>query len=144
MRTPQTRNNGIRRNTAAGQNLIELALTLPFVILILFFMVELSRAWFVFEAAKMAAVDGAQTAAMNHNPTAGLQQLDKRLADAHLTVKARTVTQVAGRHAYEAAVTVVFEPVFGGLTVQTLSGPMEIIPEAYDVTYTDIKTASVF
>ena len=44
---------GQRRKRARhrGQNLVELVLTLPFVVIMLFFIIELGRAWMVYEGA---------------------------------------------------------------------------------------------
>ena len=131
-------------NRHRGQNLVELVLTLPFVVVMLFFIIELGRAWMVYEGAKMAARDGAYTASIYHNAKTGQTQLDNKLSAAGLTVKTATVSQVPNQHAYQADVTVTFSPFFGSLSIPTLSGPISIIPSQFDVTYKAITDVSVY
>jgi Flp pilus assembly protein TadG len=140
----RSRGNQRRRGSSRGQNLVELALTLPFVIIMLFFIIELGRVWFVYEGAKMAALEGAHTAAIFHNDTVGESQLNKKLAAAGLNVKSSNVSQVANQHAYQADVTVGFSPFFGGLSIPTLSGPISIIPGDFDITYTAIEDVAIY
>lgn len=137
---------GQRRKRAChrGQNLVELVLTLPFVVIMLFFIIELGRAWMVYEGAKMAARDGAYTASIYHNANTGQTQLDNKLAAAGLTVKSAKVSQVPNQHAYQADVTVTFSPFFGGLSIPTLSGAISILPAQFDISYQSITDVAVY
>ncbi len=136
---------GVRRRRAGrGQNLVELALTLPFVIIMIFMIIELGRAWFVYEGAKMAATEGAYTASIYHNASVGQDQQDNKLAAAGLDVKASRVTQVQNQHAYQANVTVTFTPFFGSLAIPTLNGPMRLLPAAFDISYSAVQSVSIY
>jgi Flp pilus assembly protein TadG len=127
-----------------GQNLVELVLTLPFVILMMFFIIEIGRAWMTYESAKMAARDGAYTASIYHNATTGQTQLNNKLSAAGLSAKVAQVQQIQNEHAYKADVIVTFTPFFGGLSIPTLSGTMPIIPSAFDLSYSSITDVSIY
>jgi Flp pilus assembly protein TadG len=139
-RKPTQRNRACQR----GQNLVELVLTLPFVVLMMFFIIELGRAWMVYEGAKMAARDGAYTASIYHNVDAGETQLKNKLDAAGLTTKTYKVSQVRDKHAYEANVTVTFSPFFGGLSIPTLSGSISILPSEFDISYTAVTDVAIY
>lgn len=133
-----------RRARHRGQNLVELVLTLPFVIIMVFFIIELGRAWMVYEGAKMAARDGAYTASIYHSVSTGQTQLDNKLAAAGLTVKTSKISQVPNQHAYQADVTVSFAPFFGSIAIPTLSGPITILPSQFDISYTAVTDVAIY
>lgn len=133
----------ISRTKSRGQNLVELGLTLPFVLILLFFIIELGRAWFVYEGAKMAAMEGAHAASIYHNPGVGKQQLDAKLGAAGLSGSGN-VSQVPNAHAYQADVTVKFTPFFGGISIPTVSGSIPILPKSFDVKYTAVEDVAVY
>lgn len=133
-----------RRKAFRGQNLVELGLTLPFVLIFLFFIIELGRAWFVYEGAKMAAMAGAHAAAVYHNKDVGQNELDKKIAAAGLDKKAATVDQIQNQHAYFADVTVTFTPFFGGVSIPTVSGNIQLIPNEFDISYTAVEDVAVY
>ncbi len=133
-----------RRSATKGQNLVELVLTLPFVLALLFFTIDLGRVWMVYEGAKMAARDAAYTAAIYHSASVGKTQLDNKLAASGLDVKTATVKQVTNQHAYQVDVTVSFKPLFAQLSIPTLAGPQAIIPNGFDVNYAAITDVSVY
>ncbi len=126
-----------------GQNLVEFAVTIPLVLAMFFFILEMGRVWFVYEAAKMAANDGSTTAAKYHNADAGTAQAGRKITEAGLTGTG-TVAQVDGKHAYEATITVTYEPFFAGLSIPTLGGQITLIPAGFDINYTQVSTASVY
>jgi len=132
------------RKQDAGQNLVELALTLPMVLVMLFAIVELGRVWMTYESAKTAAREGAYVASIYHNPQAGQDQMNYKLSAAGVTVKSATVAQVPGQHAYESDVTVTFEPFFGNIQIPTLGGPISIFPAQFDMGYKAITDVSVY
>lgn len=133
-----------RRQAFRGQNLVELGLTLPFVLIFLFFIIELGRAWFVYEGAKMAATAGAHAAATYHNKDVGQNELDKKIAAAGLEKKTTKVDQIQNQHAYYADVTVTFKPFFGGVSIPTVSGNIQLIPSQFDISYTAVEDVSVY
>jgi Flp pilus assembly protein TadG len=133
-----------RYSRQAGQNLVELALTLPFVIVMIFFIIETGRAWMAYEGAKMAAREGAYVASLYHNAKAGQDQLDYKLNAAGLTVKTAKVTQVPGQHAYASDVTVTFQPLFGSMKIATMTGTISILPSQFDLSYKSITDVSVY
>jgi Flp pilus assembly protein TadG len=132
------------RKKSRGQNLVELGLTLPFVILLLFFIIELGRAFFVYNAAKMAANEGAHAATVYQNPSVGRTQLTRKVSAAGLTATTATVSQIPNQHAYRADVTVPFKPFFGGISIPTVSGSIPIIPKQFDIQYTAIENVAVY
>lgn len=132
-----------RRASHQGQNLVELVLTLPFVLVLIFFIIDVGRAWMVYEGAKMAARDAAYTAAIYHSASVGQTQMDNRLA-AGGWEGSGDVSQVPNQHAYQANVNVTFTPLFAELTIPTLSGPRKILPASFPVTYNAITDVSVY
>ena len=132
------------RRREAGQNLVELALTLPMVLVMIFFIIETGRAWMTYESAKTAAREGAYVASLYHNPKAGQDQMTYKLNAAGVTVKTATVTQVPGQHAYESDVTVTFQPFFGSVQIPTLGGPISILPSSFDLGYKSVTDVAVY
>jgi Flp pilus assembly protein TadG len=133
------------RTKSRGQNLVELALTLPFVLVMLFFIIDMGRAWFVYEGAKVAAMEGAHAASVYHNEAVGNQQLTNKLAAAGLTCKTNcTVTQIPNQHAYQANVTVTFTPFFAGVKIPTVSGSIPLLPGAFDINYKAVEDVAVY
>lgn len=135
----------IRRKRAAhrGQNLVELVLTLPFILIFLFFIIDVGRAWMVYEGAKMAARDAAYTAAIYHNASVGQTQLSNKLLAGGMNGSG-TVKQVPNQHAYQVNVQVRFTPLFAQLTIPTLSGPQKILPASFPVSFTAVTDVSVY
>ena len=131
------------RNSARGQNLIELALTLPFIIILIFFISDLGRAWWTYNAAKMAVNDAVHTAAMKQNASAGQARITQLIGQANLTGSG-TVSQIPNQHAYQANITVQFIPVFAGMSIPTPGGSIKIIPNAFPITYSQVSEASVY
>lgn len=132
------------RAHSRGQNLVELVLTLPLMILMMFFIIEIGRAWMTYDSAKMAVRDGAYTASIYHNAAAGLTQMTNKLNAAGLDVKSFNVQQINNRHAYEANVTVTFTPFFGGLSIPTISGSVSIIPKSFNLSYSSITDVAIY
>ncbi len=144
MRAVQPRSKFTTRRAHRGQNLVELGLTLPFVLIMMFFIIDVARAWFAYEGAKMAATEGAHVASIYHNPAAGQTQLNNKLASAGLDVQTATVTQVPNQHAYQANVTVSFTPFFAGVSIPTVSGNIPIIPAQFNISYNAVESVSVY
>jgi Flp pilus assembly protein TadG len=134
----------MKRRRHTGQNLVELVLTLPFVLILVFFIIEAGRVNFTFQGAKMAVMSGAHTAALYHNAAVGKQQLDNKLAATGLTATTASVVQLPNRHAYQATVTVHYAPFFGGVSIPTLSGPVSILPSQFDITYNAVEDVAVY
>jgi hypothetical protein len=127
-----------------GQNLVELALTLPFVLLMILFIVEMGRVWFAYEGAKMAATEGAHAASLYHNPEVGKNLLDKKLAAAGLEVKQAVVEQIPNQHAYRANVVIRFTPLFGELAMPTVGGKVTFLPAGFDISYSAVDDVAVY
>ncbi len=138
------------RKRERGQNLVELVLTLPFLILIIFGIVEMGRVWQTYQGAKMAAIDGAYTASVFQDETLGEDQIKSRLEQAKITYTAFDivpVTNTSGSNitiGYKATVTAEFRPLFGGMEVPTLANPITIIPAAFPIQYDEIYYPSVY
>lgn len=133
-----------KRVRQSGQNLVELALTLPFLLAMLFFTIDIGRAWMVYDGAKMAVRDAVYTASIYHSATVGKSQLDNKLAAAGLSVKTAKIVQVPREHAYQGDVTVTYEPMFAQLQIPSLSGPIRLIPANIDVKYTSVTDVAVY
>lgn len=133
-----------KHRAAAGQNLVEMALTLPFVLIMIFFTLEVGRIWFAYQHLKMAAIEGAHAAAIFQNKTLGQMQLDYKLTASGLQIKTKKVEQVPNQHAYTAAVTATYTPSFGGLTIPSVSGPLTIFPAAFDISYTAVEDFAIY
>ncbi|MDX2084447.1 MAG: TadE family protein [Candidatus Melainabacteria bacterium] len=130
-------------NRAWGQNIAELALTLPMVVVAIFATVEFGRAWQAYQAAKMAALDGAYTAAMYQNTGAGTLQISRRLLRANLIPLAFGVQAFDNDQAYQARVTTMFRPAFAGLNVNVFGNNIQIIPNAFPISYESTRFYSV-
>ena len=50
-----------RPKAQSGQNLVEMVFTFPLALAMMFFTVDIGRAWFTYQSAKMAANAGAHT-----------------------------------------------------------------------------------
>jgi len=138
---PQRR---VHRHCLPGQNLVELALTLPFVLVMILFIVEMGRVWFAYEGAKMAATEGVHAATLYHNPVVGKDLLDKKLAAAGLEVKTATISQIPNKHAYQADVTIRFTPLFGELAMPTVGGKISFIPAGFDIKYSAVDDVALY
>lgn len=132
-----------KRRAHRGQNLVELVLTLPFVLLFIFFIIDVGRAWMTIEGAKMAGRDAAYTAAIYHSASVGQTQLNNKLSAVGMQGTG-TVRQIPNQHAYEANVNATFTPLFAQLSIPTLTGPVRILPASFPVTYTAITDVSVY
>lgn len=139
-----TRKPQRKRSRQAGQNLVELALTLPMVLVMIFFIIELGRAWMTYESAKTAAREGSYVASIYHNTQAGQDQMNYKLSASGVTIKSATVSQVPGKHAYESDVTVTFQPIFGSMQIPTLGGTISIIPSQFDLSYKAVTDVAVY
>lgn len=133
----------VSRRKSRGQNLAEFALTVPFILAFMFFIVELCRAWWTYEGAKNAASIGAHVAASHSLDSAGTQEAQRQLARMGITGTA-SVSQVTDVHAYEATVTVQFEPIFGGMAIGAPGATITLIPDAFPITYTAITDYTVY
>lgn len=97
-----------------------------------------------YEAAKVAAREGSYVASIYQNAAAGQTQLDYKLSLASLKKKSASVTQIKGQHAYRSDVTVTFDSLFGSLQIPTVSGPIQIFPATFDISYKAVTNVSVY
>jgi Flp pilus assembly protein TadG len=134
---------GSLRKAQRGQNLVELVFTLPLMLALVFFTIDVGRAWMTYEGAKMAARSASYAASIYHSASVGRTYLNYKLAASGLTGNG-DVTQVASQHAYRSNVTVTFTPLFAHLSIPTLSGPQRIIPASFDISYSGITDVSVY
>ncbi len=132
------------KKASKGQNLVEMALVFPFLLAFILFTMEMGNVWYTYEAAKMAAMEGAQAASMYHNPLMGRQALQSKASASGITLKKGTVTQVPEQHAYQADITVSYSPFFGGLSIPSLGGDLTLIPGSFDISYTAIRAYAVY
>ena len=139
-----------KRRCQRGQNLVELALTLPFLLLLIFTIVEVGRAWQTYQGAKMAAIDGAYTASVYHDEALGEDQMQARLNQARIPYNAYDIVPVentAGSTVvvgYKANVNVTYKPLFGGMSLPTLVGAVTIIPSEFPIEYHEIYYNSIY
>ena len=134
---------GFRRKAGRGQNLVELVLTLPFMLILIFFIIDSGRAWMAYESAKMAVRDAAYTASIFQNPEVGQQQLDFKILASGLQGSG-TVSQVPNQHAYRASIEVEFRPLFGDLAIPTISGPIRLLPGTIPITYSNVTDVALY
>src|SRR5688572_27485887 len=130
------------RHRHDGQNLVELVLTLPFVLVLSLFLLEFGRLCFVFQVAGTAVRQAVQVAAAYHNESVGQQQLNKKISASGLTGTG-TVSQMPNLHAYQASAAIQYSPLFSG-SIPTLSGNITVVPKSINVTYTSAAQASIY
>ena len=126
-----------------GQNLVELALTLPFVLIMVFAIVDFGRAWITYESAKVAANEGVHAASEYHNSAVGQALLTQKLQAAGLTGNG-AVTQVQNQHAYQVNVTVQFTPLFASMVMPLAGANAKIIPTAFPITYSAVDEMAIY
>jgi hypothetical protein len=129
---------------ARGGNLIELIFTLPLVLILFLTIIELGHFWQTFEAAKLAAVDGAFTASVQGNAGAGTQTMIIRLQRANIDFNAGETQVLQQGYGYRATASVIFAPIVGNVTLPTLSGNITVIPGEITVRYTDVKSPTLY
>lgn len=144
MTVSRAKRGACRRHAPSGQNLVELALTLPFVLLLVFFLIEVGRIGFVFQSAKLAAAEGAHAAALYHNVQVGKLQMTNKLAATGLTNGTASIRQVPNQHAYQASVTVGYTPFFADFGMPTLSGKIKVFPGKFDIAYTAVEDIGLY
>jgi Flp pilus assembly protein TadG len=132
------------RNKATGQNLVEMALTFPLLLIVIFAIMEIGRVWNTFEGARMAAMDGAYTAAVYRSEDLGRQQMEERLTRAGIPFTVVNVASTNSGQAYQADVTVQYRPLLGGISIASLSGPLTLIPAQFDINYNNVQSAVVY
>lgn len=133
----------VKRQALRGQNLVELVLTLPFMLILIFFIIDSGRAWMAYESAKMAVRDAAYTASIFQNPEVGQRQLNVKILSSGLKGSG-TVSQVPNQHAYRASIQVEFTPLFGELAIPTISGPIRLLPGAILITYSNVTDVALY
>lgn len=100
--------------------MVELALTLPFIIILLFSFVEFSRAWQAWHGAKLAADDGCYTAAIMKDVTQGQAVMATRAEQARLTDVDSAITAISNGTltiGYECRINVRHFPLWSGFGV---------------------------
>ncbi|WP_373532827.1 TadE/TadG family type IV pilus assembly protein [Vampirovibrio sp.] len=127
----------------SGQNLVELALTLPLMLLLVFFTIDAGRAWMTYESAKMAVRSASYTASIYHSASVGQTQLNNKLAASGLKGTG-IVKQIPNQHAYQSSVKVTFTPLFAHLSIPTISGPQRVLPADINITYAGVTDVSVY
>lgn len=132
-----------KRKALRGQNLVELVLTLPFMLVLIFFIIDSGRAWMTYESAKMAVRDAAYTASIFQNPEVGQKQLDNKILLSGLKGSGEVV-QVPNQHAYRASIEVEFTPLFGELAIPTISGPIRLLPATIPISYENVTDVALY
>jgi hypothetical protein len=140
----QCKHSTDRHRRHKGQNLIELVMTLPLVLLMIFFLIECVRIAFTYQAVAIAARQGAQFAATYHASAMGLQQMKRTLSASGMTATTTTVTQVPNTHAYESSVTVKYAPLFTGSFPIMGAGSVKTSPGSFDVSFTAVPESGVY
>ncbi|MBX2859594.1 MAG: pilus assembly protein [Vampirovibrio sp.] len=144
-----------RSHKSKGQNLVELTMVFPFLLIMILGTIELGRLWQTFEAAKMAATDGAYTATIFQGNTAakiaaGTNQIQTRANSANLDLTNSQIQTVnaspssATPIGFQASITVNYTPLMGGLSIPSMSGPLTIIPNGFPISYQNVSYYSVY
>jgi hypothetical protein len=131
------------KKSHCGQNLVELMFTLPFMLLLVFFVIDLGRAWRTYEGAKTAVRSANYTASIYHSADVGQAYLDHLLSATGVFGSGK-VTQLPNQHAYQSSVKVTFKPLFAELSIPTLSGPIPVFPAAFEISYSGVTDVSVY
>lgn len=135
-----------------GQNLVELALTFPILLIVILSIVEVGRAWNTFEGARMAAMDGSYTAAIYQNVGLGKVQIQNRLDSANISVDSGSadprcstpvdVTESNGT--YNAKVCVVFKPIFSDLNINIMGNDTTLFPNEIPIVYENVNSSVIY
>lgn len=132
-----------QKKSHRGQNLVELMFTLPFMLVLIFFTIDLGRAWRTYEGAKMAVRSANYTASIYHSATVGQDYLNSQLIATGVGGSGE-VKQVPNQHAYQSSVKVTYRPLFAELSIPTLSGPQRIFPTEFEISYSGVTDVSIY
>lgn len=136
--------SSIYRKRQSGQNLVELTVTLPFMLLLILFLIEVVRISFTYQATGIAARQGAQFAAAYHTTAMGLQQMKRTLSASGLTATTTSVTQVPNTHSYQASVTVTYAPLFT-MSIPLVGGSSgKVTPGSFNISFTSLPDSGIY
>lgn len=136
-------NTKLKRKRRKGANLVELALVLPFILLLTFMVIEISRAWQTYESIRLATLDAAYTAAASQNANDGQTQGNNRLNLAGVTGDVQ-ITPVLARDGsgailgYRATGTGTYTPLFSTFW------NVQIFPASFEIGFSDIYYNGVY
>lgn len=134
-----------KRNGYRGQNLVEMALTFPFLLIVIFAIMEVGRFWNVYEGARLAAMDGAYTASVYRDTNLGKKQITDRLTRAGIPFNDGNVQVTkAADGTYTVNMQVQYNPLLGGISIASISGPLTIIPNTINITTSNVEANSVY
>jgi Flp pilus assembly protein TadG len=137
----------MRKTRKSGQNLVELALTFPLLLVLILAVVEVGRAWNTYESARMAAMDGSYTAAIYQNTGLGEVQIKNRLDAANIPYNAGDirVTQTnPNSGVYSASIIVQFRPIFSDLSINFMDQQFSLLPANIDISYQNVETNLIY
>ncbi len=140
----------LRRRRSRGQSMVEVTLTLPFMIILIFGMIEMNRVWQSWHGAKLAADDGCYTAAVNRDAIRGQDVMETRANSAQITFTAATVSARMNDAntlpiGYECTITVLHRPLFTGLSISLPgTGDVSLFGAGIPITYSNDYFRSVF
>lgn len=129
---------------ARGQNMMELVLTLGFMVVLILTTIEVGRVWMTYNATQSAALDGVVTASQHHNAANGEARIDARLNQANIPIVNRSVVAVNNDTGYQASITVNFQPMFGGMSIPTPGGNIPIVPDAFPISFSTTQYTTVY
>ena len=133
-----------KHRASHGQNMMELVLTLGFMVALILTTVEVGRVWMTYNTTQSAALDGVVTASQFHNAATGEARIDNRLSQANIPLVNRTVVAVANETGYQASVTVNFQPMFGGISIPAPGGNITLVPEAFPISFSTTQYTAVY
>lgn len=143
--------NRLKLGKHQGQNLVELAITFPLLLVTILGVVEVGRAWNTYEGTRLAAMDGAYTAAIYKNRTLGQTQITTRLSSANIPLDRTNaacggagVQVVETNGEFTVAVCTQFVPIFGDLGINFMGDELTVFPAAIPISYQNVQTPTIY
>jgi Flp pilus assembly protein TadG len=134
-----------------GQNLVELAISFPLLLVTILGVVEVGRAWNTYEGTRLAAMDGAYTAAIYKNKTLGETQITTRLTSANIPLdRNNAACGGAGAQVIETNgeftvnVCTRFVPIFGDMGINFMGDEITVFPAAIPISYQNVQTPTIY
>jgi Flp pilus assembly protein TadG len=143
--------------SSRGQNLIELALTFPLLLVVILSIVEVGRAWNAYEGTRLAAMDGVHTASIYNNVGLGEAQIAARLQSAGISADTTNPTCAPtgggasrgfvvsnNNGTFDVRVCSRFIPIFADLRIGFINREFTIMPAQIPIVYQNIQSTNIY